>query len=287
MGRTKFKLPNIFRYLDYAVWLTDAFEALRAIDRSFTHRRFSEKCGYRSSGAISLIMSRKRGLSESGARKIAKALKLTAAERDHFVLMVTYEQSQSFDERQRLLRKMSAAKGFAERWENSLSAFEFYKHWYLPAVREIVSLDDFVEDPEWIARRLHGVLSSKQAQGAVNDLVRLGYLRRDSSGRLRPTQAIIATPSEVQSDVLKQHQREMMRLAAQALDSQDATIRDMRVATMAISRSQGERIKALLTQLQKEVLSIVEEDEPIEMVFQLNTQWFALTNPPKSKEENK
>jgi uncharacterized protein (TIGR02147 family) len=106
----------------------------------------------------------------------------------------------------------------------------------------------------------------------------MGYLKRNPNGRLVPTQKIISTPSEVRSDVLKRHQKKMMKLASDALDTQPPATRDMRVATVAISQNQASQIKSLLTQLQKDVLAIVEEDEPIEVVYQLNTQWFALTN---------
>ncbi len=272
--------PNIFRFLSYPEWLTAAFEARREAEPSMTHRVFSEKCGYRSSGAIALIMGGKRRLSEKGARRIAKALSLTPGERDHLVLMVAFERASSYAQRERLLKKMTAAKQFEDEWEGSLVAMDYYRHWYLPVVREIVSLDDFVEDPAWISEKIHFKLTKHQVSLALEELLKLGYLERDSEGRLRPTQAIIATPAEVRSEALKQHQREMMRLASSALDSQAPDRRDMRVTTMAISVAQAARVKALLTQLQKDVLAVVQEDEPIEVAYQLNTQWFALSEPP-------
>ena len=75
-----------------------------------------------------------------------------------------------------------------------------------------------------------------------------------------------------------------MDLAKEALDTQPADQRDMRVITMGISRNQARQIKALLTDVQKQVLAIVSNDEPIEVVYQLNTQLFALTNPPEDAE---
>lgn len=272
--------PNIYRFISYPEWLTAAFEARQEDDPSMTHRVFSENCGYRSSGAVALIMGGKRRLSEKGARRIAKALRLKPGERDHLVLMVAFERAKTYAERERLLKKMSAARQFAEEWEGSLVAIDYYRHWYLPVVREIVSLDDFVEDPAWISEKLHFKLTKHQVALALHELQKLGYLERDANGNLRPSQAIVATPAEVRSEALKQHQREMMHLASSALDSQDPDRRDMRVTTMAISTAQAARVKALLTQLQKDVLAVVQEDEPIEVAYQLNTQWFALSEPP-------
>jgi uncharacterized protein (TIGR02147 family) len=279
MPRKKaYQLPDIFSYLSYAEWLSAAFVALQAQDSAITHRSFSQACGYRSSGAMALVMGGRRRLSSDGAQRIADALRLTNAEREHLLLMIGFEQAEDFEVRASLLEKMSAARRFSERWSGTLHAYRFYSHWSLPVLRELVALPDFQEDPAWVQRRVHGKLSRKEIREALDLLEQDGYLERGEDGRLRQTRAIIATTSELQSDVLKQHQREMMTLAGEALDSQPRERRDMRVMTVAISHNQAAKIKARLTLLQKELLAIVEEDEPIEEVYQLNVQWFALTD---------
>ncbi|MEL6181806.1 MAG: TIGR02147 family protein, partial [Myxococcota bacterium] len=222
----------------------------------------------------------KRHLSTASAARVAKALGLDTGRARHLKHLVAFEQASDFEERAKLLAKMKAAQRFTQVWGEALDVYTFYADWTLPVLREVVSLDDFVEDAESIAERIHARLTPRQAQEGLDRLLALGYLERGSDGRLRPVHKIISTPSELRSDVLKQHQREMMRLASDALDSQERHVRDMRVVTVAISQRQANRIKALLTELQKEVLAIVEEDEPIEVVYQLNTQWFALTEPP-------
>jgi uncharacterized protein (TIGR02147 family) len=272
--------PDIFTFVSYTSWLTETFEALQGRDEAVTHRSFSQMCGYKSSGAMALIMSGRRRLSQKAAVRIAEALRLTVGEREHLLLMIELEQAEEFEARARILRKMASARCFAEQWGDTLRAYDFYSRWYLPVVRELVSLADFSEDPAWIQERVHGKLSRKEAREAIDELLRCGYLERAADGRLRQAQAIISTASELHSDVLKQHQREMMRLASEALDSQPRDVRDMRVMTVAISHGQAQRVKARLTQLQKELLDIIQEDEPIEGVYQLNVQWFSLTEPP-------
>lgn len=279
-------LPDIYTFIDYRQWLAGAFDALRGADPKLTHRSFSKLCGYRSSGAISLILSGKRRLTEKATRRIARVFKLDAAESQHLHLMVAFEQADGFEARERLMRKMQAAQRFAEVWGDTLDAYAFYRDWYLPVLRELTSLPDFREDPQWLAARLHHRLPPKLAAQGLAQLEEIGFLERDSHGALRPKDKIISTSSEVRSDVLKQHQREMMRLASEALDSQPRERRDMRVMTVAISQNQADRIKGLLTLLQKEILAVVEEDEPIEGVFQLNTQWFALTDAPEGSEDD-
>ncbi len=277
----RLQLPDIFRYKSYAKWLGDAFDAVQAQDAGMTHRKFSELCGYKSSGAISLIATGKRRLSVEGCRRIAAALRLNAGQSQHLEYMVHYEQAEDFESRASWLRRMRAAKRFAEVWEDTLKAYDVYAHWYLPVLLEVVSLPDFQEDPAWVVARVHQRITPQQVRDGIEQLERLGFLERGEDGRLSRLDMIISTPAEVSSDVLKQHQREMMKLAADALDSQVRERRDMRVMTVAISHAQAARIKGRLTQFQKELAEIVAEDEPIEGVYQLNTQWFELTDPPE------
>ncbi len=279
-------LPDIFTFIDYRAWLGEVFDTMRQSDPSLTHRTFSTMCGYRSSGAIALILSGKRRLTEKAARRLARTLKLDAEQAHHLNLMVAYEQAEGFDARARLMRKMKSAARFAEAWSDSLDAYEFYGEWYLPVLREMISLPDFEENPRWIAARLHQRLAPRLITQGMEQLLNLGFVERDENGKLRPKERIISTPSEVTSDVLKQHQRDMMAKASDALDTQPRHMRDMRVATVAISRHQADRIKGLMVQLQKDVLDVVSEEEPIEVVYQYNTQWFALTNPPQGESQD-
>ena len=271
---------DIFGFLDLAEWLTTEFAARRTDDPTLTHRAFSALCGYKSSGAMSLITSGRRRMSRAAADRVAKSLGLDPAEREHMRRMVAYALAESFEERADALDKMTAAKQFASQWKGTIESYEFYRDWTLPVIRELVSLPDFREDAGWVAGRLHNRVPPARAKKALERLEELGYLDRGADGTLRLANPIVATPSEVRSDTLKHFQREMMRLAAEALDSQPSERRDMRVITMAISQNQADTLKAMLTQFHKDVLATISEDEPIETVYQLNTQLFALTDMP-------
>lgn len=277
-------LTDIFRYLEYGAWLRDEYDARRGYDATFTHRRFSEMCGYRSSGAMSLIMSGRRNLSDVAAERIGRVFELDASERAHLRRMLDWERADDFETRAQLLEQMRTAKAFAEHWQGTIDAYAFYQDGLVPLVRELVSLPDFVEDPAWMADRLHGDVSAERCARALERLVALGHLERGDDGALRHAQPIVATTPEARSDTLKAFQRFVMGLAADALDSQPSDARDMRVTTMAVSRSQVADIKALLVQLHKDVLTVVERDEPIEVVYQLNTQLFGITEPPTEPE---
>ncbi|MFT6400275.1 MAG: hypothetical protein ACJAYU_005046 [Bradymonadia bacterium] len=269
--------PDILAYLDFRAWLTDAVAEARAADPALTYRELAAACGYKSSGAMTLVMTGRRGLSQAGASRVASFFGLSTDERAHFKRMHAYATTNDFKARADLLESMQVAQRFAKEWRAELDTVAFYRSWFVPVVRELVSLDDFQEDPDWIRRRIRPSITRRQAEQALRVLCGTGQLVRNASGGLVQAQPVQLTDAEVRSDALRYHQQEMMRLAAQALVDQPAEERDMRVVTMAISHNQASEIKALLTQTQREVMAIVTRDEPIEAVYQLNTQLFALT----------
>lgn len=50
-------MPDIFNYTDYRKYLADLYRAMKAGDPKFSHRYFSMKVGYQSSGFFSEVLS--------------------------------------------------------------------------------------------------------------------------------------------------------------------------------------------------------------------------------------
>jgi uncharacterized protein (TIGR02147 family) len=276
-ARRPAKLPDVFRVLDYRAWLREAVDANFADDPALSLRALSARCGFRSTGGLSLVLSARRNLTPDTARRVGAGLGLTVREQEHLALLVAWDRADDPVERSELFARLRAARSFAEVFEGSLHTYDFYRSWWLPILRELVALDDFEENADWIAERVWPRIAPAEITRGIRRLEELGFLVRDDAGRLRQHQPIVATEHEVVSDALVQHQRDMMSLAADALLVQPAELRDMRVMTMAISASQAERIKARLEAVHREILGIVSDDEPIEVVYQLNTQFFALS----------
>jgi len=124
------KTPDIFRYIDYRGWLAETFEAWQAVDASMTHRRFSQLCGYRSSGAIALVTSGRRRLSNAGAKRIAKVLALDPTARAHLLLRVAFARAADLATRARLAQPMRSAQRFAAGSAHTLQAADSYGAWH-------------------------------------------------------------------------------------------------------------------------------------------------------------
>ena len=273
---SRYQLPSPFEYIDYHTWFADAFTSIREVDPAMTHRKMSELCGYKSSGAIALIASGERRMSPDSAKRAARGLKLNAAERDHLLLLIAFEAAESHEERQRLLQRMANNERFAKHWGEALQAYVFYSKWYHPVVWELLKLK-LPAQARVLSQQVLARFSPKQAQQALATLERLKLVKFNPEQEVTEL-AAVEVPHEVHTELFRHHQKDMTQLAVDAIDWHTVPERYMRATTYATSRAQAMRVKARLAQAQREIDEILAEESEPELVFQLNTQWFPLTS---------
>jgi len=61
-------------------------------------------------------------------------------------------------------------------------SFQLISNWYCTAIREMVRLDEFFEDPNWISKKLHFKATPTEVSRAIDLLIQTDLLKRDSKG---------------------------------------------------------------------------------------------------------
>jgi uncharacterized protein (TIGR02147 family) len=141
----------------------------------------------------------------------------------------------------------------------------------------MVTLPDFREDGEWIARRCIPRITAAQAKKSIEVMVGLGILRRDERGKLEPADAVISSEYETKSFILRNFHGEMLGLAKEALERFDPGEREISSLTLGVSQKCYERIKERIRTFKQELLNMVIDDTAdSETVCQCNFQLFPL-----------
>lgn len=268
---------HIFEYLDYRQFLRDLYAAAKQRGSAFSHRAFSRRAGLRSSNYLNLVMKGERDLSSEMAPRFAKACGLAKREADFFCDLVAYGQAKTTAEKRRAHERLARFRRFREAHQLLDEQTAYHEHWYVPAVRELVALPGFREDPTWIATILEPAISERQARDALAVLSRLGLLVRDARGKLRQAQALVTTgPGPLGHQVYVYHHG-MIDLAKRALDHLPREQRDISSLTLCVSEAALPRLKERLSDFRRELLEqALLEAEP-ERVVQLNFQLFPLS----------
>lgn len=268
-------MKTIFEYLDYRQFLADYIEERK--DRGISARAVSKRAGFKSPNYMQLIIEGRRNVSPASMAKLVDYFKFKGAEREFFEHLVLMNQAKTTEQKQYYFEKLSASKKYIALKHLEHDQYEYFSKWYYAAVRELVLLPDFSDDPEWIARTLTPNITMKAAHEAMELLLRLGLIRRIAKGRYEQVDRNIGTPAEIATMAAWKFHREMMQRSAESLDLINSRDRELSALTVAISRDDFEKAKRRIQEFHRKLHADLSESTKHESVYQLNIQFFPLS----------
>jgi len=102
-------------------------------------------------------------------------------------------------------------------------------------------------------------------------------IKKGADNSWRVCQRDVTTGPEVKSLVVANFHREMLGIAADAIERFKAPERDVSALTLSIEREHFAEIKSKMIEFRKELLSIAGDHKHPDQVVQVNIQLFPLT----------
>jgi uncharacterized protein (TIGR02147 family) len=269
--------PNIFTYLDYRRYLKDVYKSLKETTTHFSFRYFARVAGFRSPNYLKLVMDGARNLSQEGVRKFCKGLWLNRSEQEFFENLVHMNQSGTDEEKNFYYLRLTSSKKYVEAKGLEKDQYEYFSKWYHVAIREMVALPDFRDDPKWIAKKLGGEILPKEAAAAVKLLIRIKLLERDDAGKLKQADSCLTTGPEVRSLAVANFHREMLKKAAHSIEKTSHRHRDISSLTIPVSKETLKKVKEKIQDFRKELHAFVAAEKDFDTVYQFNFQLFNLS----------
>lgn len=267
---------NIYPYTDYRNLLKDYYTFQKKEVRSFSYRYFAMKSGVTASLFKDIIEGRRR-LNLNVMHKYSTAMKLTSREIDYFSAVVQFVNSKTTEDKNYYHATMLRLRGCANIKLIDKEQYVFFNNWYHSALRELVTLTNFTEDYEWMAKCCIPKITATQAKKSIEIMLSLGLLRRNEKGVLKPSDTVITSEYEFQSLTLRNYHAEMIDLAKEALDRFGPDEREISSLTVGVSQKCYNRIKERIRSFKHELLNMTNGDTSnSEIVCQCNFQLFPL-----------
>jgi uncharacterized protein (TIGR02147 family) len=268
---------DVFRYLDYRVFLADFYKAKKR--RSFSYRAFSRAAGLGAPNYLKLVIAGQRNLTHAMAARFAEACGLSGEGADYFVRLVDFNQAKSAAQRNASYEKLGAFRRYRHAHKLELAQAAYHSNWYLPAIRELCASTDFRDDPAWLASVLRPPIKEGEAKQALEILLELGLIERDARGRLRQRDAVVSTGPETRGMNIANYHAEMMRRATAAMELVPAAERDISSLTLCLGPEGLARIKRRIQEFRRELIELAENQTERSQAIQLNFQLFPLSIP--------
>lgn len=285
MGRISVLDKTVFEYSDYRLFLREYYEAARAKDKKFSFRFFSRLAGFKSSGTILKVMNGQTNLSVEAIQNLVVALKFNREESEFFENLVRFNQAKTSQERELYAKNLLKSQTYRKLKPLSPANFKYFSQWFYAAIRELVELPGFKEDPEWIAEKFMGQISVMDAKAALQELQNLGMISRDSNGRLKIVDQHVTSGDEVSFAGVAGCHRQFLNLASESIDLISREKRDISAMTLGVSAEMAAKVKIMIQDFRKQLVETIGSDKDSEMVYQLNMQFFPLTLELKDPEE--
>lgn len=273
---------SVFGYSDYRQFLRDRFALLQK-KQGLTLREFANKAGIKAPGYLKMVVEGKRNITLETAQGFCEALELGDKEREYFITLVGHNQSDNPDEKQKLFEKLTKEKPRSRDFKQGKKENRYFSRPYYACIREMVTLNDFKDDPQWIARRCFPNISPREAREALNTLLELGLLKRGDDGKLMQTEDFVHT-ADRQTDVVETyhyHEAQLDR-ARQALTQLGQDERNFYALTLPLHKKTYTKIIDEFYVFRDKVLKLANADaEGLEEVYQINFQIF-----PASKKKD-
>jgi len=251
---------RIFAYTDYRAFLKDALQALKERDPKFSQRWVLQRLGLKSSGWLADMLAGRRNLSRPQASVFGQILALNAREELYFQTLVDYDQAKTLPEKNRCYEKILTFHEIPKDLVDP-DRFEYFSHWYIPAVREYLLIEPFKGDAEKLGKRMRPSITAKQATHAIEVLERLGMVKRFASGELRPSVEHVKKQSQFSAPVhYYRYIKAQIELGMGAMESIPKEERDVSAVTLTLSEEGFSAMREELKELRRRMIRLSEEE---------------------------
>ena len=275
-GENRIVEPDVLQYTNYRVYLRDYYEFKKKTVPAYSLRFFAEKAGLSSHAHLKLTIDGKRNITKNTVVKLIHGLGLQNQRAAYFESLVFFNQAQTDTDKQVYYAQLLKASPRSKLHKMDAVQFRIFREWHHSAILEMVALKDFRPIPDWISKRLGGLVTPAQVTESLKLLVELGLLVKTANG-YRQRDPLITTDDEVQDMMVKMYHLQMLTLSADMLSTLPGPQRDVSALTFSIKREDFPNLKKHLQLMRKELLDFSAKAGEAEDVVQINIQLYPLT----------
>ncbi len=273
------------QFQDYKDYLQKLYANIKKAQKGpYSWVHFTEDLGLGSCNVAWLIANGKRKMTVHTLNMITNRLKLSGVKRKYLKILREYTNATTIKKREPLLDRLLQIK--KESLPTSIQdQLDFFSKWYHAVIFELVGVDHFRSDPEWIANQLSPPISEAEAEASLELLVRLKCIKFDQE--TKSYSKIIQdfnTEDEIPWEGVECYHKSMIDLAKSAIDCVPPKNREISNTTMTLSLQEFNLIKSEIRKFRKQINTYTGKESASDVVVAVNMQFFPLTQLDIDKE---
>ncbi len=235
------------------------------------------RLGYKSPSSLTMVIKGQRSPSFDMINALTEDLEMSTKEKQYLMLLVQLEKAnKKKKDTKEILEKIAELNSGSTAISLGLKEFSAISEWYFLAIKQLISTPSFIEDEDWIFKKLRKKVTPSQIKNALNIMMEMKTIGRDENGKLIVLKEGLLTTNDVPSSAIKRHHFGMINRALEAIEEQSVKERQVTSVTMKVKPEDVDAAKKYIFEFIKdfnEKFSTTEADD----LYQLNMQFFRHT----------
>ena len=275
-------MKSVFGYEDFREFLRDVHDSQEKEHSKYSWRAIARRANINNPNFLRQVMLGDRNLSAKTIESVGRALGLLGRDLEYWHKLVNYCQAPEGIQKDRYQMELAEMRSSEPIQEISSGFSEYYSHWYIPAIRELVTLYDFKDDYALLATSLYPAVSAEEAKAAIQILSRFHFIEKDERGKWVETNRALRSGTPTEYQALRNYHCEMLNKSAYAMRMLPRERRFVGGMTIGISKTCYCKILAEAEKFKNKVNKLVLNDPKSDTVMQIALQIFPTGATPES-----
>jgi uncharacterized protein (TIGR02147 family) len=273
---------NIKQFADYRMFLLAHVQDSKKSNPKWTYGMWIRRLGLNDVSSVAKIIQGTREPGPAITEKFVKYFRFSEKDAQYFRDLIRLHKIKK-DPRLSVLLLEKMAKDHPDARMQLLDdkQFSLISNWYCVAIREMVRMDVFFEDGDWISKKLEFKVTPREATKAIELLIQTGLLQRKPDGNLEIATGRFGTSNDLSSEAIKRYHESMLENAKIALRKIDVEKREFTASVLTMNSNKIAEAKLLIREFKEKFCRLLEEDSA-NGTFQIQIQFFPLTKIDKS-----
>ncbi len=266
---------SVSGYTDYRAFLCDYYDHRKQAGTGWSLRSWTRQLGLKSHTTLAMILKGRRNPRLSLAKRMSQTMGLDPREESYFLDLIRLERV-----REDPNASISLMEGLAKQRRSGSyrhldhGTFKVISDWYHFAIRDMVSMAQFREDPEWISQHLSFPVTPKEVSESLSRLKRLGLLKR-VRGRLHVVDLHVETDADIANEAIKRFHEQTLDNAKTAVRIFLPDEREIIGTTFAFRKRDLQKAKELIRKFHRDFCSML-ENKGTDSVYQLEVAFYPI-----------
>jgi len=268
---------SIQQFTDYRTFLLAHAQQMKRSRLGWSYGAWARTLGLKTTSSITKVVQGQRDPGTELVERLVDYFKFSRVQAEYFRDLVRFHKAKDDPKLSLLiLEKMGKEHPSGSLRVLDDQTFSVISNWYYLPLRELVRMKDFLEDSDWISKRMKFKVTPREIQQAIKILLSTGLLKRNEAGKLQVAEGRVNTSSDIASEAIKRYHEQMIENAREATRTVEVDERELTGSSLILKTSNLPQAKEMIREFRKKFAQAFEEESG-DAVYQIQIQLFPLT----------